>query len=84
MELGVNILVEVGVDGYNVQEHRRMGTERAAVVVVYEYERMIGELCKSSHNSDSAAPEKVVRRRTFIESTSAVELFPVAGMQHNR
>lgn len=35
MELGVNILVESGVDGYNVQEQRRMGTERAAVVVVY-------------------------------------------------
>ena len=35
MELGVNILVESGVDGYNVQEQRRMETERAAVVVVY-------------------------------------------------
>ena len=36
MELGVNILVESGVDGYNVQEQRRMGRERAAAVVVYE------------------------------------------------
>ena len=35
MELGVNILVESGVDGYNVQEQMRMGTERAAAVVVY-------------------------------------------------
>ena len=35
MELGVNILVESGVDGYNVKEQRRMGTERSAVVVVY-------------------------------------------------
>ena len=35
MELGVNILVESGVDGYNVPEQRRMRTERAAVVVVY-------------------------------------------------
>ena len=84
MELGVNILVESGVDGYNVQEQRRMVTERAAVVVVYEYQRKIGELCKSSHNCDSAAPEKVVRRRTFIESISAVELFPVTNLQHNR
>ena len=84
MERGVNILVESGVDGYNVQEQRRMGTERAAAVVVYEYQRKIGELCKSSHNSDSAAPEKVVRRRTFIEITSAVELFNVTDLQHNR
>ena len=35
MELGVNILVESGVDGYNVKEQRRMGTERSTVVVVY-------------------------------------------------
>ena len=34
------------------------GRERA-VVVVYEYQRKIGEPCKSLHNCDSAAPEKV-------------------------
>ena len=35
MELGVNILVESGVDGYNVQEQRSMRKERATVAVVY-------------------------------------------------
>ena len=53
-------------------------------MVVYEYQRKIGEPCKSLHNCDSAAPEKVVRRRTFIEITSAVELFNVTDLQHNR
>ena len=51
---------------------------------LFEYQRKISEACKSSHNCDSAAPEKAVRRRTFIESTSAVEPFPVTDLQHNR